>query len=114
MMRKTWQAIHNAVKHNIDIQGGKGMQYIISEWPWKYLWEIVEKDTAKNTAQKDFETREKSLQTKQWVHGTVHTDTERDANAKSRAKIAVMQELEKKTEKDIAKADTIISDVVSK
>ena len=123
MMTKTREAIHNArVKHNIDLSTQKAKEYMDSDWPWKYLWAQVEKGMVElelisvqraNSTLKGFQTRENSLQSKEWTRGVGYTAAQKDVKAKSRAKASVLQELEKRCDKDLTKAEVVMSEIVS-
>ena len=71
-MQKTREAITNArEKYNIDLSAGVGREYMISEWPWKFIWATAEKEFKclemvalenKVSVVSGFETRNKHLQ----------------------------------------------------
>ena len=62
---------------------------------------------------KGFETRDEQQQSKVWVRGVPYDTTDRDWKAKSRAKSAVMLEIEKRCDKETAKAEVILSEIVT-
>ena len=123
MMQKTREAINNAQhKYNLDLQSEKAKEYLHSEWPWKYLWATVEKELyclekaaleKKNSVLKGFETREEQQQSKVWVRGVPYGTTDRDFKAKQRAKSAVLLQIEKRCDKETAKAEVVLSDIVT-
>ena len=56
---------------------------------------------------------ETNMQSKKWVYGVPYSITWADYKAKSRAKAAVVLEIEKTCDKELAKAEVLLSDVVT-
>jgi len=72
VMQKTRGAIINARdKYNIDLSTGVGREYMISEWPWRFIWATAENELKcqeivalenKDSVVSGLETRHKLLQ----------------------------------------------------
>ena len=109
--------------HNIQFSTGVGYDFMLgNDWPWKCLWLQVESEMLRlqtasknksNSSEKGHVTRNESLQLGEWVRGPDFKDNETHSRAMRRAKSAVIAELEKGSKKNLTKAETILSAVVT-
>jgi len=92
------------------------------DWPWKYLWCVAEKKMIEQqvkkadkgeSVSKGYATRDDTLESQQWERGEDYGELESDRKAKDRAKAAVMLSVGKHSKKNLTKAETILSGVVS-
>ena len=113
MMNKTRAAIHGKVESlGINVNVGKGRAYMTTECPWKYLWlyiEIkanihqIESMRLNNAALSRVKSKGDSIHAKDWEHGEDFTNRGRKCHARS----SVMDELEMRSGKQLAKAECI-------
>jgi hypothetical protein len=89
-----------------------------SDWPWKYLWVMMCNEVNKlqlSAAQlsiskaKGHVTKSENIVSNDWKRGTDF----KDRGAKFRAKNHVLLEIEKRTDKELAKAESVLSGVLT-
>jgi len=119
MMNKTRAAIHGKVESlGINVNVGEGRAYMTTEWPWKYLWLYIENKAnihqiesmrLNNAALSRVKSKGDSIHAKDWEHGEDFTNRGRKCHARS----SVMDELEMRSGKQLAKAESVLSSIVS-
>ena len=117
MMLKTRSVVKMETKElNINVYDADGRVLMNSEWPWKGLWCLFENEVNKmkqnseeQTKQtlKGYQTKNKTVLTKDWELGSDY----KNKSAKSKANCAVLSMLEKRSNKEIIKTDTIMQAV---
>ena len=119
MMNKAQAAILALVDSmGLNLSAGEGPAYMHSDWPWKYLWEKMQNEAYKlkinamklaNEAQTRHQAKSNTVKSQQWEYGEVYNDR----RSKSRAKILVLDELERRSGKQLVKAEEILSGIIS-
>ena len=123
MMHTTRRAVYQKkVEHKIRIDIGLSKEFMNgTDWPWKFLWSEVEKQLRdleilllkkRLESLKGHDSRQDSLQSKEWERGIDYISSEKDRKARRRAKNAVIAEIEKGTKKSLTKTETVLSDVM--
>ena len=119
MMEKTRDAINNRViEWGIDCSVGAGPLFMTTDAIWEYLWVYAENEMHKMkneaearsaAARKGNQSRVDAVVGKEWEEGSDF----KDCGEKHRAKAAVMSALEQHSQKEIAKAEPILSSIIT-
>ena len=119
MMEKTRDAINSkVVEWGIDCSVGAGPLFMTTDTIWEYLCVYAENEIHKMKneaearsakARKGHETRANAVVGKEWEEGSDF----KDRGEKHRAKAAVMSALEQHSQKETAKAEPILSSIIT-
>ena len=108
---------------NINLDAGIGRELMRGgEWPWMYFWSQAETQLRelemlrlKKLAEvsKGKSTSKEMKLTREWTRGDDYSAIDKDRKAKSRAMNSVIAELEIATDKNLTRAESILSEVTS-
>jgi len=119
MMKKVRCALHGRAKeHRLDLHNVIGAACMESTWVWKFLWNSFENEVNKTkmlgmnfsiATLKGHSTRFDAIKSINWERGSVFMNSK----AQTFAKQSVLSEIEKRCDKKLRRAESIISAIVS-